>query len=147
MKDIHHILVPTDFDQASNEAIELATSLAQAFGAKITLLHVWQIPIYPYMDFTLNSDLITRIEAAATERLGAGLKNLKQILPDSESMLKMGLPWQEILDAIANRKPDLVVMGTHGRRGLTHAFLGSVAERIVRLSPTPVLTVRASPQQ
>lgn len=143
MKDIHHILVPTDFERPSNEAIELATSLAQSFGAKITLLHVWQVPIYPYMDFTLNSDLITRMEEAATERLSVGLKNLKQILPSSESMLKMGLPWQEILDVIANLKPDLVVMGTHGRRGLTHAFLGSVAERVVRLSPAPVLTVRS----
>lgn len=147
MKNIQHILVPTDFGGPSTAAVELATSFAQRFGAKITLLHVWQVPIYPYMDFTLNSDLITRIEEAATERLAAGLKDLRQLLPDSESMLKMGLPWQEILDAIASLKPDLVVMGTHGRRGLTHAFLGSVAERIVRLSPTPVLTVREASQE
>lgn len=145
MKNIQHILVPTDFEPDSAEAIELATSFAQRFGAKVTLLHVWQMPIYPYMEFMLNTDIITRVEEAATERLAVALVSLKQTLPNAESMLKMGLPWQSILDVVVELKPDLVVMGTHGRSGLPRAFLGSVAERVVRLSPAPVLTVRALP--
>ncbi len=143
MKTFKHILVPTDFEQASTGALDIATSLAQAFAAKVTLLHVWEIPIYPYMDFMLNSDVITRVEDAAVNRLREALEKLQLVLPNAESKLKAGPPWQGIIDAIGELKPDLVVMGTHGRSGFVRTVLGSVAEKLVRLSAVPVLTVHA----
>jgi nucleotide-binding universal stress UspA family protein len=146
MKAIKHILVPTDFERASERALELATTMALAFDAKVTLVHVWEIPVYPYMDFMLNSDVITRVEDAAVKRLEEGLVALRKVLPNAESKLKTGLAWQGIIDAMRELKPDLVVMGTHGRHGLGHAILGSVAEKIVRMSDVPVLTVRAATQ-
>lgn len=143
MKTFKHILVPTDFEKASAGALDVATSLAQACGAKVTLLHVWEIPVYPYMDFMLNSEVITRVEDAAVKHLADALAELRKVLPDADSKLRTGLPWQGIIDTIAELKPDLVVMGTHGRRGVGRAILGSVAEKLVRLSPVPVLTVHA----
>ena|SRR5881394_1294966 len=143
MKTFKHILVPTDFQKASASALEIATSLARACDAKVTLLHVWEVPIYPYMDFMLNSDVITRVEDAAVKHLAESLESLRQVLPNVDSKLKTGEPAPGIIDAIAELKPDLVVMGTHGRQGVGRAILGSVAEKLVRHSPVPVLTVHA----
>lgn len=143
MQTFKHILVPTDFHEASASALTLAVSMAQAFGAKLTLLHVWEVPVYPYMDFMLNSALISRVEDAAVSGLAQALATLQKTLPTAESKLKTGTPWQGVLDAIGELGVDLVIMGTHGRRGLSHLTLGSVAERVVRLAPVPVLTVHA----
>jgi nucleotide-binding universal stress UspA family protein len=143
MQTFKHILVPTDFHEASAAALNLAVSLAQTFDAKVTLLHVWELPIYPYMDFMLNSAMITRVEDAATNGLAEALDALQKKLPTAQSKLKTGLPWEGVLEAIKELGADLVVMGTHGRRGLSHLTLGSVAERVVRLAPIPVLTVHA----
>jgi len=145
MKTFKHILVPTDFEKASAGALEIATSLARACDAKLTLLHVWEIPIYPYMDFMLNSEVITRVEDAAVKHLAEALERAREVLPSVESRLKSGLPWQGILDAIEELKPDLVVMGTHGRQGIGRAILGSVAEKLVRFSTVPILTVHGPP--
>jgi nucleotide-binding universal stress UspA family protein len=145
MKTFKHILVPTDFGKATAGALEIATSLAQGCDAKLTLLHVWEVPIYPYMDFMLNSEVITRVEDAAIKHLAQALEGVRKIVPGAQSMLKTGMPWAGILDAIEELKPDLVVLGTHGRRGVERAVLGSVAEKLVRLSPVPVLTVHGSP--
>jgi nucleotide-binding universal stress UspA family protein len=144
MKTFKHILVPTDFEPASKDALALAVSIARAFDAKVTLLHVWEIPIYPYMDFMLNSKLISSVEDAATKGLGDALELLQKELPKATGVLKHGLPSGTILDAIKELEPDLIVMGTHGRHGVSHTFLGSVAERVVRSSEVPVLTVHAS---
>ncbi len=146
MKTFKHILVPTDFETASAGALEVATSLALTCNAKVTLLHVWAIPIYPYMDFMLNSDVITRVEDAAVKHLAQALEKLQKVLPDAQSRLKTGEPGPGIVDAIAELKPDLVVMGTHGRHGIERVLLGSVAEKLVRLSPVPVLTVHGPSQ-
>jgi nucleotide-binding universal stress UspA family protein len=143
MQTFKHILVPTDFHEASAAALDLAVSMAQAFDAKVTLLHVWELPVYPYMDFMLNSSLISQVEDAAVKGLAQGLETLQKRLPGAQSKLKTGLPWQGVLEAINELQADLVIMGTHGRRGLSRLTLGSVAERVVRMSPVPVLTVHA----
>jgi nucleotide-binding universal stress UspA family protein len=142
MKTFKNILVPMDFEPSSAEALEVAVGLAQTFDAKLTLLHVWELPIYPYMEFMLNSEVIASIEDRAVKRLDEALAKVRQQVPSAVSMLKTGLPWGGIVDAIAELKPDLVVMGTHGRRGFTHLMLGSVAEKVLQLSPAPVLTIR-----
>lgn len=145
MRPLKHILVPTDFEAASTAALEMAISLAQAFDAKLILLHVWEIPIYPYMEFMLNSELIAGVEAGALRRLTDAATGVRPTLPAVTSKLKTGQPWSSILEAVDETQADLVVMGTHGRRGLSHVLLGSVAEKVVRLAPVPVLTVRPPP--
>ena len=143
---INHILVPTDCAAASASALEVGVQMARAFDAKLTLMHVWELPIYPYMDFMLNSEIIAEVEDAASKGLAKALAELQQKLPTARSQLKTGLPWQGILEAIDQLEVDLVVMGTHGRQGLSHLTLGSVAEKVVRLSKAPVLTVHAPPE-
>lgn len=143
---IQHILVPTDFAAASESALELGVQLARAFDAQLTLLHVWELPIYPYMDFMLNSEVISQVEDAAAQGLARALEELRTTLPAAHSKLKTGLPWQGILEASDELGVDLVVMGTHGRHGLSRLTLGSVAEKVVRLSKVPVLTAHAPPK-
>jgi nucleotide-binding universal stress UspA family protein len=143
---IQHILVPTDFAAASESALELGVQLARAFDAQLTLLHVWELPIYPYMDFMLNSEVISQVEDAATQGLARALEELRKTLPAAHSKLKTGVPWQGILEASDELGVDLVVMGTHGRHGLSRLTLGSVAEKVVRLSKVPVLTAHAPPK-
>jgi len=145
MKPFQHILLATDFEAASAGALEVAIGLAQTFGAKLTLLHAWEIPIYPYMEFMLNSEIIASVEGRALKRLEATLESVRKSLPDADAKLKTGLPWTAILESITETRADLVVMGTHGRRGVSHVLLGSVAEKVVRLAPVSVLTVRPAP--
>jgi nucleotide-binding universal stress UspA family protein len=145
MPTFKHILVPTDFSVASSAAIELAVTMASKFGAELTLLHVWELPVYPYMELMMLSPALTNsVEKAATECLATKLKEVQSSLPRAKSKLMMGVPWQQIVEVIKESKADLLVMGTHGRRGLEHALMGSVAEKLVRLSPVPVLTVRGT---
>jgi nucleotide-binding universal stress UspA family protein len=141
MQIFKHILVPTDFGKASAAALELAVTMARAFDAKLTLLHVWELPVYPYMDFMLNSAVISEVEDAATKGLAQAYETLRKNFPAAQSKLKTGLPWQSVLEAVSELGADLVIMGTHGRHGLSRLTLGSVAERVVRMSSVPVLTV------
>jgi nucleotide-binding universal stress UspA family protein len=143
MKTFRQILVPTDFSPSSEAAIEVAITLAQRFEAELTLLHVWQLPVYPYMQSMMSSaELANAVERGATEAIEGLAQRVRNRLPGAKVLLKMGLPWQGVLDAVKSQNIDLVVMGTHGRRGLEHLIMGSVAEKTVRLSPVPVLTVR-----
>lgn len=146
MTPFKHILVPVDFSAASSAAIDLGVTLAKASDAELTLLHVWELPIYPYMEFMLNSaEFVSTIEEAAGKRLEETRRAVQQRFPSAKSQLMMGIPWQQILETVKQGPTDLLVMGTHGRQGLSHAVLGSVAEKIVRLSPIPVLTAHAPP--
>ena len=141
MTPFKHILVPTDFQASSAHALELAISLASALDAELTLLHVWEVPTSMYSGLVLNTiPLIESIERAAAEHLDEALRNLRRSVPRAKSTLHMGAPWREIIDAAAAKNADLIVMGTHGRQGLSHAVLGSVAEKVVRHSTIPVLT-------
>lgn len=145
MNTFKHILVPTDFSPSSDAAIDAAIDLAQRFDAKVTLLHVWQLPVYPYMEAMLNlSALASEVERGATEALEKQLQQVRSRYPAVQSVVQMGLPWQAIIEIVKSQQVDLVVMGTHGRRGFDHLILGSVAERVVRLSPVPVLTIRGA---
>ena len=142
MATFKSIVVPTDFSPFANHALDVAVQLVQDFGASLTLLHVWEIPVYPYMEFVLNStELVNDVERAAANRLDQELRQLKATLPRSRSLLRMGIPWQQIVDASKALPAELIVLGTHGRRGIDHLLLGSVAEKVVRLSEVPVLTV------
>jgi nucleotide-binding universal stress UspA family protein len=145
MQTFKHILVATDFSSSSERALDLGIQLAASFDAKLTLLHVWEIPVYPYMEFVLSSaELVATVERAAEQSLASVLREAHKRLPSARSMLKMGTAWEQILAAAKDEGADLIVMGTHGRRGLSHAVMGSVAEKVVRLASVPVLTARSS---
>ena len=136
------ILVPIDFEKASGEALGRARNLAETLAFEVVLLHVYAVPapfysgIAPMTGPALSEEI--RLAAAETlERFAAEHGNLR-------SILRCGDPTTETLAIIEEIKPEMVVMGTHGRGGLGHLLLGSVAENIVRKSPVPVLTLRAT---
>lgn len=142
MAAFRQLLVATDFSEASERALSLACSLARDLGAELTVLHVCEVPAYAETG-PLPYDVLTPIATAAQARLDEALKEIRRQCPGAKGLLKLGGPWQEILATVRELRADAIVMGTHGRRGVAHALLGSVAERVLRLAPVPVITVRA----
>jgi nucleotide-binding universal stress UspA family protein len=141
--ELKDLLVPIDFGASSAHALELAVDLAHRLGSRIVLVHVCDIPSYVYGGMTFaTADLLGPIEEAAREHLQKTLRQVQAEVPGTSAVLRNGNPALEILAVISDKHPDLVVMGTHGRTGVSHALLGSVAEKVVRLSKVPVLTVR-----
>jgi nucleotide-binding universal stress UspA family protein len=141
MESSKTILVPVDFQDASLDALAIARDLAGRLGLEVVLLHVYAIPVvvYPGFDPIIAPGLPEEIAAAAKgalEKLAAEQGGLR-------ALLRAGDPVTEILKAIEETKPAFAALGTHGRKGLAHFFLGSVAEKVIRSSPVPVLTVPA----
>lgn len=137
------ILVPVDFSDCSLDALEYAVMVAQRSQASIRLLHVLE-PVSYGLDFTLShaakrEDMRERI----TARLSGLVSALKSVQVAGDFQVRGGLPADSILEAAELEAADLIVMGTHGRRGLSHTFWGSVAESVLRKSHCPVLTVRS----
>jgi nucleotide-binding universal stress UspA family protein len=141
------ILVPTDFSAHAETALGYATALTKQSGASVEVLHVledpfmpatWSAEVYlpdiPALREQLAADAETRL-AAYREKIG------KEGIPTATT-IRSGLPADVILDHAKAAAADLVVMGTHGRSGLSHLFMGSVAERVIRSATCPVLTVR-----
>jgi nucleotide-binding universal stress UspA family protein len=142
MPSFQRILVATDFGEISNLAIDRALDLARDVGARVTLLHVTPMPPYYYAAYAEGLAWPTEeIEGAARQALDESLAAARKKYDKVDAKLLTGSPRAQILDAVAQQKADLVVLGTHGRRGLVRAILGSVAESVVRTSPVPVLTV------
>lgn len=140
----NHILVPIDFGEPSLRALGAAISIAQKFGSTITLLHVSWLPPPVYAAYAQGFSWPTEeMERGAKEELATVVEKTRAEHDAVESIVVTGEPWQMILDAATQRHADLIVMGTHGRRGIPRAVLGSVAERIVRQASVPVLTVSA----
>lgn len=143
MQPISRIVVPTDFSESCQAAVDTAVDLARVFDASITLLHVWQIPAYVATATMYGGpDFITPIEEAASARLDAEVARLRKSARNVTSELRGGVAWEEIVEVARAQKADLIVIGTHGRTGFRHALLGSVAEKVVRMATVPVLTVR-----
>jgi nucleotide-binding universal stress UspA family protein len=138
-----HILVPTDLSEGADQALDYACELARTLDAEIHLLNVVGIPALgvPELGVALTSTLIdqlvvenqTALEERARTRCTARLGHV---------LIKAGDPRDMILRTAQELGIDLIVMGTHGRRGITRALLGSVAETVVRSAPCAVLTVR-----
>ena len=142
----HRILVPVDFGSSSKEALQVAIELAKRFDSALTLVHTMEIPTYGYASMEFNPiDMLGPLEDAARQQLATLLGEVKAQRSNTSALFTTGSPWHQIMHAIETTKPDLVVMGTHGREGLKRLLLGSVAEKIVRVSPAPVLTVREKP--
>ncbi len=135
-----HVLVATDFSEASKPALDLAVALSRESSA-LHVVHVCELPVY--LDVGPPVDLVTPLVEAAEARLGDLVTSLRSLQPRVHAIVKLGAPWEQILAAADEVGADLIVVGTHGRRGFAHAMLGSVAERVVRASRVPVLTVGA----
>jgi nucleotide-binding universal stress UspA family protein len=141
---IDTILCPIDFSAASEGALRYAVSIAAKLGAtQIHVLHAHQPPSVALPDGSLVPDRAAEAKQLAARELEAVAKRYSAHDVSVTPHLTEGAPYQSIVEHARALGADLVVMGTHGRTGLKHALLGSVAERVVRLSDVPVCTVRS----
>jgi universal stress protein A len=143
--EIRRILAPTDFSELSKQGLKSALELAEAFGAKLLLLHVVEPPPYPVEGIVpshLGATMLDDLERQATNDLAQMLSETQASKMDVARRVVVGIPYRKIVDVAEEEKIDLIVMTTHGRTGLSHLMMGSVAEKIVRTAPCPVLTIR-----
>ena len=141
---VKHILVPTDLSEYADYALDYAIELAQTLQARLTLLHIIHLTPLAMGDIGASGlvPYLDEMEADAQQRLQALLNRVHQEGLQGETAVVQGVPFQSIVDMAGNENVDMIVMGTHGRTGLTHALMGSVAEKVVRLAPCPVLVTR-----
>ena len=149
IETITRILVPVDFSPHADRALRYAATLARRLGAKLALVHVvedpfvtgaWTCEIYVPSFQEVRDQLI----ADAERKLAALRVSGAAMGVPVEATVTTGWPVQAIIDHAAQGGFDLIVMGTHGRTGLSHAVMGGVAERVLRRAPCPVLIVRGT---
>jgi universal stress protein A len=143
------ILVPTDFSAPSDAALATAKSLAAQFGASIHLLHVLEDPyataafageIYGYVPSGIKESWQARAQTQLDQQLTAAERAQFRVT----TKVLFGPPARSIVEYACDKAMNLIVIGTHGREGVAHLLLGSVAERVVRTAHCPVLTVRGT---
>jgi universal stress protein A len=145
--DISRILAPVDFSDCSRASLEDALVFAERFGAELEVLHVWELPR------NVRPDLMVWMEGRDGQNVGDVVRDqaeadLAAFLGTLSGKAKLstrvegGDPVDRIVHRAAEGKFDLLVLGTHGRTGVQHLVMGSVAEKVVRRAPCPVLTVR-----
>lgn len=147
MQPFNRILVPVDFSTQSAQAVRTAADLARRYEASLTLVHVYDPIAYAlpegYVVFAPSQ--LDKMFAAFEKQLAAAKQNaLEAGAPRVDTRLLQGFVTAEIVDFASRAEADLIVMGTHGRRGVSHVVLGSVAERVVRMAPCAVLTVKVA---
>jgi nucleotide-binding universal stress UspA family protein len=138
------ILCPVDFSEFTDEILAYAVSIAKRFDSELHLIHVIPNLNYftPYESFLTPENLVA-IERNIEGEVGKDFDKItKKLDLPFKRIVKTGVTFVEIIDYIKDQGVDLVVMGTHGRSGIEHILIGSVAEKVVRKSPCPVLTVR-----
>jgi len=146
------ILFPTDFSEPSREALKSAVEMAEHFAAELCILHV--IAPIPVADPSIMGSAVGALDRFDIDSYQLDLlEHLKKVLHEmveqnvpsglaTKSIVEMGSAAKVITDIVASEKIDLIIMATHGLTGISHLFLGSVAEKVVRRSPVPVLTIR-----
>jgi nucleotide-binding universal stress UspA family protein len=151
MIELKRILLASDFSENSRRATEFACGLAEKFGAELHLLHVCPHAAAMLPEVSGNEDAAGNYEHAAEQ---AALQQLEGLLDPAWSAgrsivraTRTGLPVAEIVRYARESAVDLIVLGTHGRTGLAHLLMGSVAENVVRHAACPVLTIRSFPLQ
>jgi nucleotide-binding universal stress UspA family protein len=137
-------LVPLDFSEYANQALDYAINLASKLGARLTLLHVIQsLPLGGVdMGVTLPYTYIQDLEAEIMGNMNNCLERVTAAGLEGEIVVVHGVPFHEIIETAKAQQVALIIMGTHGRTGFQHVLLGSVAEKVVRLAPCPVLVAR-----
>lgn len=138
------ILVPVDFSDTSERALDYAVDLAKQLGATVVVMHAYELPVYGFPDgaFVATVEMATRIMNGAQAGLQAEVDKHKAKGVEMKTVLRQGIPVDEVHSVADEVKADLIVVGTHGRRGLARALLGSVAENVIRTSARPVLAIR-----
>lgn len=147
MKSIKKILYATDYSKASARALDDAVSLAKQNDAELWVAHVIEpLGAYATGDDFGGAELYMKLEDAAKREAEAGMKKLMQKLQSlnvkAKSLLLRGTAYDQIVKAAKSKKADMIVIGTHGRTGLSKLFMGSVAGKVVSMATCPVLTVR-----
>lgn len=142
----YRIVVPTDFSAGSEEAWRLARRVAAMSGGELVLTHVLtETPLYRESPFAMPS--VRQVFESARRWVEATLEDwvakARAEGVSARTALRSGVAYEEIVALATDERADLIVIGTHGRGGVDRALLGSVADRVVRLAPCPVLTVRA----
>jgi nucleotide-binding universal stress UspA family protein len=137
---LHRILVPTDFSTQSQAALEMAASLARDTGARLLIVHVKEPPV----ELVAGGGLGVAELGLDMETVKAALNHVApaDLSVPFERHLLMGSAVTEIVRFARKEKVDLIVMSTHGRTGLMHLLMGSVAEAVVRRAPCPVITLK-----
>ena len=148
MKAFARILAATDFSPASQPALDEAERIAKECGARLLILHAYQVPAVASLNESppaIYEDFLRAVQADGEKRLDVLVAHARARGIDARGLLRDGFADEEILDAAAKEKADLIVMGTHGRRGASRLVLGSIASRVVGRAPCPVMTLRAAP--
>lgn len=140
---IDHVLIPTDFSDTAAAAAEYGCELAARLGAGVTLLNVFSPGIVALPDavYAPTEEELEMLAHAARSHLAAMAFGLARAGLHIDVVAVAGVASEAIAEWAATHGAGMIVMGTHGRRGLAHALLGSVAERVVRTARCPVLTV------
>jgi nucleotide-binding universal stress UspA family protein len=145
MPTFHKILVPTDFSPCADAAVEYAADLAATYRASVVLIHAYANPVVAIPDgFVVMTapdftNLLGQLQAGLRR---AEVRIRERGVAEVETRLVEGSAWHEIVETARTQGCDLIVMGTHGRGAIAHFLLGSVAEKVLRKAPCPVLTVR-----
>lgn len=149
---LRNLLAPTDFSRASRHAVDYAAKLAEHFGATLWLVHVSAAPVTEHEhehEHSSAASIYHRAREEQSRRVHQQMAELVDALAAAypglkvETEFRIGVPYGAIIDAATDLGSDMIVMGTAGLTGFSHFLIGSTAERVVRLSKIPVLTVRA----
>lgn len=139
------VLVPVDGSDPSDCAVTEALSLADAFESTLVFLYAIDVDSVPADTYT--ADLVERLHEYGRTVVDAAADRAREAGVAAETVVTEGAPNRVIVSAAVAHDVDLVVMGTHGRTGIEHVLLGSVAERVVRKAPVPVLTVHTDDEE
>jgi nucleotide-binding universal stress UspA family protein len=144
MSQIKKILSPVDFSETSEHALRYSIDLASRLGSEVEVLHVYQLPTYALPDGAIlaRPDFVASLTDELQKQLDELLRRYSGHGVELKGRIVEGMPYAEVNRIAEEEGADMVVMGTHGRTGVKHLLLGSVAERVVRTSKIPVLTVR-----
>ena len=146
MIKIDKILLPTDFSEHSEHALSYALSFAKEYGAKLYVLHVIEDIQYLANAYMFDVPVMPSFADIEQSRLKEMQEFIDRVITDPtvaiEKAIKRGRPFVEIIRAAREEEVDLIVIATHGRSGIEHVFFGSVAEKVVRKAPCPVLSIR-----
>ncbi len=142
---IEKILCPVDFSESSDHALHYARAFAEAYGSRLVLLHVVEMPFLPSYSTAGIPELyfpVDEIRTQCRERMDKLVKKHSGEGFDISGHVTVGAPFIEVVRKAKEDEFDLIVLGTHGHSGLKHLLIGSVAEKVVRKAPCPVLTVK-----
>lgn len=140
--NINKILIPTDFSELSHQAIDVALPMVKQLGAEVTFLHIIERLDHPDDMTALFDEGYAYMMDRARALLNDLVVRAKQENIQADSEIANGTPYIEILKMAEKIGANLIIMGTHGRKGLDHMLMGSQAERVVRMATCPVTTIK-----